>query len=202
MVTVAPTRVDPPQLCTPSPRRPLAQRRLSAVAQPGGAVNHDADAASQRSVDDARIRLYLNRLASCRKAIVSGIGGVAAVVISMKDPLVPLLPAGATHWFGIGVAALTALATYLATNSKPAPAAVEPASPHDAIAPTIHQASSSDSTHKPQMNTAVAGLALVAGGALWASLRRGRAKRPPIRLALLVRPSDLHTWLSSAGDPD
>ena len=118
----------------------------------------------------------------------------------MKDPLGSLMPAGAMHWLAVGVAFVTALATYLTANAKRPPATVTPASAPEPVVTTTPDDKPSGGAPKPQIGTAAAGLALVAGGAVWATLRRARIHRSVVPLALVIRPSDFHAWVSAAVD--
>jgi hypothetical protein len=133
----------------------------------------------------------LHRLANYRKAVVSGLGAMLAVAMSVKDPLGSVLP-GATQWIAVGMAAATAIATYLTTNTAPTPPALVPTPPQEAGIRGL--------VDKPQcrtrFGTAFAGLVVVTGGILWARRSRGSSCQDAPKLAVIVHPNDFGTFLT------
>lgn len=143
---------------------------------------------------------WLRRLATYRKAVVSGLGAMMAVAVSVKDPLGFVLP-GATQWIAVGMAVATAIATYLTTNH---------AAPPPAVAPVPSPGPDTEQAHdipepRARFGTAVAGLLLVTGAMLWNHRsRRSRGQDTP-NVAVIVHPNDLAGWLtkhSSTATPD
>jgi hypothetical protein len=195
--------LDSSPLCAASPQRGRTPRRNAPpVSRPGGRIAHSLVARSEQhqGIGDTGDRFTFKRLATCRKALVTGIGAIAAVAVSTKDPLGSFLPAGTTHWLAVGVALVTALATYLTTNTNPSASAATARAKPESAATTLPDDKPPATASTPQIGTALAGLALVVGGAVWASLRRDRVSRQVVPLALLIRPSDVAVSLTAHGN--
>lgn len=149
-----------------------------------------------------RVSRPLQRLAHCRKAMVSGLGAVAAVAVSVKDPLGSVLPAGATAWIAVGMAVVTAIATYLTTNTERGAVAMTPDVQGESVARGSVKDTPPDIAEQPPAASAVyaglpasqlAGLALMAGGMLWTAHRRGRTREPV--LGVMMSPDEVGRWL-------
>jgi hypothetical protein len=94
--------------------------------------------------------------------------------------LASLLPSFATHWMGYAVAAATVLATYRATNAKPE----KPAKPEAEPGAETDELPASSS--QPQLGWALASMACVLGGAVFAGRLRGRRAQPIVAYSVLL----------------
>jgi hypothetical protein len=161
----------------PSEELSSSARHVRSVAPHPGPRDDGAVAGSAVAHPRDRQRWAWRNIAEYRKAVVTCIGSFAAVVLAVKDPLASLLPSFATHWMGYAVAAATALATYRATNAKPAKPEAEAGAETDEL-----PASSS----QPQLGWALASMACVLGGAIFAGRLRGRRARPIVAYTVLL----------------
>jgi hypothetical protein len=156
-----------------------ARHARSVVAHPGP---QDDGAVARSAVAHPRDgqRWIWRKIAEYRKAVVTCIGSFAAVVLAVKDPLASLLPSFATHWMGYAVAAATAFATYRATNAKPE----KLAKPEAAAGAESDELPASSS--QPQLGWALASMACVLGGAIFAGRLRGRRAQPIVAYTVLL----------------
>src|ERR1700687_3038607 len=112
----------------------------------------------------------MKKLAEYRKALVSGIGVTTTLLVSALDSFGADLPTSVTHWLTGGVALATAVATYYTKNVEPSTSS-EPA-PHTTLAePAVDRG-------VRHMGWAMAGLAVVLGGARFAGRAGGGARQP------------------------
>ncbi len=89
-------------------------------------------------------------------------------MVSALDSFGAHLPPGVTHWLATGVVFATAVATFLTKNAPPE-TSTEPATPTTIDEPAVVNPGAR------QMGLAMAGLAVVLGGAMLAG-RNGRRK--------------------------
>lgn len=151
-------------------------RQAGDQMQSDGVRPHYSAGDWELAAQSVRTRLKPKNLAEYRKALVSGIGAITVVLVSLTEPLGGLLGGTATHWMAAGVAATTALATYFTKNAtsavpEPAPQAVQERSAQFVPEPPTAGA--------PARNTgaAIAGLALIVGGAVLAGRHTERHRR-------------------------
>lgn len=159
-------------------------RQAGGQKQSDGVRPHYSAGEGELAAQSVRPRLTLKKPAEYRKALVSGIGAITVVLVSLTEPLGGLLGATMTHWMAAGVAATTALATYFTKN------AISPAVPEPP--PQAVHALSAQSVPEPQSagapahnGVAIAGLALIVGGAVLAGRHTERHRRCVSRFALL-----------------
>jgi hypothetical protein len=124
-----------------------------------------------------RPRVNLRKPAEYRKALVSGVGAITVVLVALTEPLGGLLGAAATHWMTAGVAATTALATYFTKNAAPADAPGPPAELVQEPSTPSAAAPSPASPPTRSSGAAIAGLALIVGGAVLAGRHTERHRR-------------------------
>jgi hypothetical protein len=154
---------------------------LSSAATPAGP--RVVDAATHSTVVRARDvqRCIWRKIAEYKKAVVTGIGSSAAVLLAVKEPLGSLLPGFATHWMmAYAMAAATVYATYRATNAKPE----KPAEREVAAGTKTDELAAGES--QPELGWALAGVAFVLGGAILARRNWGRRMQPVVPYTMLL----------------